>query len=231
MRAIAEYSGAYTNTGVTHVPGRDMNWARYLVLGALLTITGLAGAQTAPPARQPGGTDPSAGTVNTVPQRQLLRILTPVASQKLNKNAIRVRFELVNPGAYTGTPNFFVQLDGDEPVRTSTTGQNFTGLAPGTHSVTVTLVGANDTPVPGGRAEGQFLVAPQNGAPASQRTDKPKADNRNLQLGGYNFQKPNPTKETADAGLPKANSPLPLLSVIGFGILVGGIVSAMKTRS
>lgn len=208
-----------------------MNRVRYLVLGALLTITGLAGAQIAPPARQPGGTVPSAETVNATPQGRLLSILTPVASQKLNNNAITVRFELANPGAYADTPNFLVQLDGGDPVRTSTTDQSFTGLAAGAHSVTVSLVDANDTPIPGGSATVQFVVAPQNGSPASQGTGQPKADNRDLQLGGYNFQKPDPTKDTADADLPKANSPLPLISVIGFGILVGGIVSAMKTRS
>lgn len=231
MHAIAEYSGAHTNTGVTHDPGRDMNRARYLVLSALLTITGLAGAQTAPPAWQADGTGPSAGFVNTVLHSRLLRILTPVANQKLNNNAITIRFELVHPDAYAPTPNFFVQLDGGEPVRTSTTKQNFTGLASGRHSVTVNLANANDTPVPGGRAKVQFVVAPRNGVPTSQSTVQRKADNRVLQLGGYNFQKPNPIKDTADAVLPKANSPLPLLSVIGFGILVGGIVSAMKTRS
>lgn len=208
-----------------------MKTVRYLVLGALLTITGLAGAQTTPPARQPGGTDPSAGTVNAAPQSRLLRILTPVASQKLNNKAITVRFELVNQGAYAGTPNFLVQLDGGDPVRTSTTEQTFTGLAAGNHSVTVSLVDANDTPIPGSRATVQFTVAPQNASPASQGAAQPKADNRDLKLGGYNFKKPDPTQDAADADLPKANSPLPLISVIGFGILVGGIVSAMKTRS
>lgn len=214
-----------------------MNRARYLVLVALLTITGLAaGAQTtAPPSRQPGGTDPTAGTVNAQPQSQLLRILTPVASQKLNSNAITVRFEMTNPAAYAGTPNFLVQLDGADPVRTSTTSQTFTGLSSGTHSVTVILVDANDTPIPGGRASVQFAVAPQNAQPASTQgasaSQGGPSDPRSLDLAGYTFQKPDPDRASADADLPKASSPLPLISVIGFGILVGGIVSAMKTRS
>jgi len=209
-----------------------MNRARYLVLGALLTITGLAGAQTAPPSRQPGGTNPTSATVNAAPQSRLLRILTPVANQTSTSNAVTVRFQLVNQGAYAGTPNFLVQLDGNDPIRTSMTEQNFSGLAPGSHSVTVSLVDANNTPIPGGQAVEQFVVAPQDGAPAaSQGATSPHAGKRDLQLGGYNFQKPDPAQDSADTDLPKANSPLPLLSVIGFGILVGGIVSAMKTRS
>lgn len=209
-----------------------MKRARYLVLGAVLTITGLAGAQTAPPSRQPGGTDPTSATVNGAPQSRLLRILTPVANQTLSTNAVTVRFQLVNQGASAGTPNFLVQLDGNDPVRTSMTEQTFSGLAPGAHSVTVSLVDANNTPIPGGHAVEQFAVAPQNGAPAtSQGATPPRADKRDLHLGSYNFQKPDPAQDSADSDLPDANSPLPLLSVIGFGILVGGIVSAMKTRS
>ena len=36
--------------------------------------------------------------------------------------------------------------------------------------------------------------------------------------------------ESVAIDLPNANSSLPLLSVIGFGILVGGVLSALKTR-
>lgn len=216
-----------------------MNRARYLVLIALLTFTGsAAGAQTtAPLSRQPAGTDSTAVTVNAQPQSQLLRILTPVASQQLSNNAITVRFEMTNPAAYAGTPNFLVQLDGSDPMRTSTTSQTFTGLAAGSHSVTVILVDVNNTPIPGGRASVQFTVAPQNAQPATTQSGPAAAskggpsDPRRLDLAGYTFQKPDPDHASADADLPKASSPLPLISVIGFGILVGGIVSAMKTRS
>lgn len=207
-----------------------MNRATYLILSALLTISLFAGAQsTAPPSRQPGGTDPAAGTVNAEPQSQLLRILTPIASQRLDNNAVTVRFELTNPGASAGTPNFLVQLDGNDPVRTSTTEQSFTGLAPGAHSVTVILVDANDSPIQGGRASVQFVVGQPGGQAGTGGQGDPKSDDKKLELAGVKFQKP--TADNADADLPKASSPLPLISVIGFGILVGGIVSAMKTRS
>jgi len=208
-----------------------MNRGRNLVLGAVLTITALAGAQSsAPPSRQPGGTDSAAGTLNPAPQTQLLRILTPVASQQFSNNTIAVRFELVNPGAYAGTPTFLVQLDGSEPVRTTSTEQDFSGLTAGAHSVTVILVDASNSPVPGGRTSVQFTIVPQTAQPSSQTSMPADEEARKLKLGGYQFQKPDPS-QSADPDLPKASSPLPLISVIGFGILVGGIVSAMKTRS
>lgn len=189
-----------------------MNRARYLVLGALLTITALAGSQTAPAG--PPGT--SVGTVNNNSQTQLLRILTPAASQQLNSNAVTVRFEVADPSKDDGAPMFLVQLDRDNPIRTSATEQNFVAVAPGNHSVTVALLDANNAPVPGGRASVEFVVASQAGQPSAQAALQQKTDL---------------AEKTADADLPKANSPLPLISVIGFGILVGGIVSAMKTRS
>ncbi len=206
-----------------------MNRARYLVFCVIVAVASWAGAQvsTAPPSRQPGGTDPSPGTVNPNPQSALLRILTPVASQTLANNAINVRFELTSPAASAGTPNFLIQLDGNDPVRTSTTSQTFTGLASGAHSVTVTLVDANDTPVPGGRASVQFVIAPQVRQPATQGTTRPGSGDQRLEMVSDDQKQ----DSHADADLPKASSPLPLISVIGFGILVGGIVSAMKTRS
>lgn len=207
-----------------------MTRARNIIFGLVLAIACSAGAQvsTAPPSRQPGVTDPAPGSVNPDPQSSLLRILTPVASQKLSNNAITVRFELTSPAAYAGTPNFLVQLDGNDPIRTSMTSQAFTGLAEGAHSVTVTLVDANDTPVPGARSSVQFVIAPQTRQPiAQQKTTEPGSDGQKLD--------PAPVEANgdsqADSDLPKASSPLPLISVIGFGILVGGIVSAMKTRS
>lgn len=38
------------------------------------------------------------------------------------------------------------------------------------------------------------------------------------------------TMPQGDNNLPSSGSSLPLLSVIGFGVLVGGIASALKTR-
>jgi hypothetical protein len=125
-----------------------------------------------------------------------------------------VQYQLTNPGVTAeASPNFKIQLDNQDPILTTATQQDFPGLAPGVHNVTVQLVDANNTPVNGATASVQFtIVNPNVQAPAPV----------------------NPRSETAtadDSGLmPSAGSPLPLLSVIGFGVLVGGIVSALKTR-
>src|SRR5512146_337078 len=142
-----------------------MGRATKVILIALLTFTFLAGAQTAsaPPSREPGGTSPAAGTVNPAPQSALIRILTPVASQKLANNMTTVRFELTNPAAVPGTPNFLVQMDVRDRITTSQTQQVFTGLSAGAHTVTVELVDANGAPIQGGRAAMQFFVAPAQG--------------------------------------------------------------------
>ena len=217
--------------------GRVMGRPAKLILIALLTVTLLAGAQTtsAPPSRESGGSSPAGGTVNPAPQSALIRILTPLASQKLTNNFTTVGFELTSPTAYPGAPNFVIQMDGNDPVRTSQTQQNFTGLTPGAHTVTVELVDANGAPIAGGRATVQFFVAPPQQQPA---TNTPKgtavnsagAKKKELKIAGFKFQRPDPASEE-DSNLPPASSPLPLISIIGFGVLVGGIISAMKTRS
>ncbi len=213
-----------------------MGRATKYILIALLTFTLFAGAQTtsAPPSREPGGTSPASGTVNPTPQSALIRILTPVASQKLTNNMTTVRFELTNPAAVPGTPNYLVQLDGSDPITTSQTQQVFTGLSTGAHTVTVELVDANGAPIQGGRAAVQFFVAP---LPAQPATKTPggvanAAPSRELKIAGFKFQRPDPAMlNKDDSNLPPASSPLPLISIIGFGVLVGGLVSAMKTRS
>lgn len=199
-----------------------MSRAEKFILIAVLTITQFALSQTgsAPLSRQPGGSAPEAGTVNPTPQSTLIRILTPVASQKLTDNFTSVRFELINPTAYAGTPNFVIQMDGNDPVTTTQTQQSFTGLAPGPHTVTVQMIDANGTPVPGGRAAIQFTVAPATTRPTG-----------NPPQGAASASGPSEQEDQDDPNLPPASSPLPLISIIGFGILVGGIVSAMKTRS
>ncbi|MDT8066566.1 MAG: hypothetical protein ROO76_00205 [Terriglobia bacterium] len=212
-----------------------MGRAAKFILIALLTFTLLAAAQTAsaPLSREPGGTSPTTGTVNPASQSALIRILTPVASQNLAGTSTTVRFELTNPAAIAGTPNYLVQMDGRTPVQTSLTQQVFTGLTPAVHTITVELVDANGTPIQGGRAAVQFFVPSPTAQPS---TTAPKGvaetgtKDRELKIAGFRFQQPDPGKSD-DSNLPPASSPLPLISIIGFGVLVGGIISAMKTRS
>ena len=141
-----------------------------------------------------------------------ITILDPQAGAKLAQDFVSVRYELSNPNAVAGTPNFRVQLDSRDPVQTSSTNQQFTGLQPGTHNLTVWLVDANGTPITGSQASVQFILVP----PA------PPASPRSQTL---------PEKSAGPPALPGGGSPLPLLSVVGAGVLCGGLISALRTRS
>lgn len=151
-----------------------------------------------------------------------VRLLAPHEGDKLEQTFVTVRYEVLTPGITGGTPNFWVQLDDREPVVTTQTEHNFTGLAPGPHTVVLQLVDANNTPIPGSRVQTRFTIAqPQGG---SLRPEPPGGGARALDVtAGVP-----PYRE--NEALPSSSTALPLLSVIGFGALVGGIVSAMKTR-
>jgi hypothetical protein len=176
------------------------------VILAMMVLAGIAVGQAT------AGAAPSA-----------IRILAPKPGDRLEQSALTVQFQLDNPGlAAGGFPNFSIQLDGRDPVVTAQTSQNFTGLTPGAHTVVVQLVDANNTPISGARAETQFTVA----APAAQpQPARPPTDQVRADL-------PQSDSAISDQGeiLPGASSALPLLSVIGFGALLGGVLSAMRTR-
>jgi hypothetical protein len=200
------------------------------ILVAALGV-GLA-AQTTPPSTNTGGaTAPTA--VNPAPADSSLRILTPVANQKHTANVVNVRWQLTNEALSAGVPNYEVQLDGADPINTSTTEQSFSGLAPGVHTVVIRLVDANGTPIAGGSSQVQFVVTPPDqAAPGSPRPQSklefPKAELVNAAYVQTRQPEQGPTEE--DAPLPSSASSLPLLSIVGFGALIGGVVSARKTH-
>lgn len=190
-----------------------------LVLLACLA-TGTVAAQQAVQAPQANTAgNENQAPVNASPQSLLVRILTPVTSQKLATNYVDVSYALVNPGISATSPNFLVQLDGRDPIATKDTQYTFTGLTPGQHAVVVELVDANGTPVTGGRSAVVFFVTP---ASQPQTASPPGAAmNANSNANGSTVE---PTE------LAPASSALPLLSVIGFGVLLGGVASALRTR-
>lgn len=193
-----------------------MKYIKVILLLAFALVALVAAQTVRQPATNPGGTTPAPNTtVNPTPQSSMIRILTPVAGQSVAANFVDVRYEIVNPVGAPGTPNFLVQLDGGDAVHTTSTSYTFTGLQPGAHTVTVTLVDANDTPVNGGRAAVQFAVPAPTGA-----NQGPGAANAPAL----------PNVEEQRAGLPSGASSLPLISLIGFGVLIGGVASALKTR-
>jgi hypothetical protein len=166
--------------------------------------------------------------VNSEPQSTWIRILTPVAGQTLSANFVNLRFELMRP-ALTGEPNFLVQLDSADPVSMSDTDYTFSELQPGIHTIQVTLVDANNSPVEGGIATVRFKV-PSATPPAHGNSSR--AQHFASAIAGAAPAAPIPPelRNEGDPILPFAGSPLPLLSLIGFGLLIGGAAQAMRSR-
>jgi hypothetical protein len=65
---------------------------------------------------------------------------------------------------------------------------------------------------------------------SSLRTQDPPAATKTVAGNAQSANQPPSLPESVPIDLPNANSSLPLLSVIGFGILVGGVLSALRTR-
>jgi hypothetical protein len=217
-----------------------------VVLATFLAVAAFA-QSTAPTGSSADRSSPILIALDPAPTSASVRIRTPVADEKfIHTTSVKVRFDVIGPVPSAGTPNFLVQLDGDEPVRTSNMEQTFSDLAPGTHSVSVQLVGDNNTPNTDSRADVQFEIAPHAATPSHRAATPVSADTvaealnvapeQNApqpppQLSQVAVQQAPPAEiMSISSPLPSAGSALPLISVIGFGVLVGGIASAMKTR-
>ena len=158
-------------------------------------------------------------------------MLTPKVGQKFDTNIVGVHFELTNPRAVAATmPDFRLQMDNTDPINISTSEYTFTGLSAGDHTLKIELVDANNTPVTGTQVAVPFTVI-QQGAGANEQGTTPTAAPRS-EVSPINPPEYVPTSYLTldDDALPNSGSALPLLSVIGFGVLVGGIATAMKTR-
>jgi hypothetical protein len=184
-----------------------MKWWKAILLACL--AAGALAAQHG----QFSATNPAVHMAGTdAAQSSLVHILSPVPSQQLSTNYVDVNYELVNPGVSGGSPDFQVQLDGRDPVSTQDTTCTFTGLTPGQHTVIVQLVDANGTPITGGRSTVVFFVIADGAQQQGARAPGMTANHGDPQE------------------LAPASSALPLLSIIGFGVLVGGVASALRTR-
>ncbi len=182
--------------------------------------------------------EPQAATVVVKPEvlPSPVRILTPIAGQTLKSNFADLRFELAQP-APSGEPNFLVQLDADDPMNMIATSYTFADLQPGPHTIRVTLVDANNVPVEGGTATVQFTVPSQQPAQGGGPSGAMQRPSGAGTLGGRILSGAAPAepippelRNDGDPNLPLAGSPLPLLSLIGFGLLIGGAAQAMRTR-
>lgn len=151
-----------------------------------------------------------------------ISITKPASGAKVQQNSVTVAYALTNPAvSASGTPTFEIRLDSRDPVTTTATDHTFTGVTPGPHTITVQLVDANGTPVNGGKAEVHFTVVR-----SAARLHAPQGFAAALRMSPTDIR-------VASASSPQpVNSAgaLPLISVIGFGVLLGGIASAMKSR-
>ena len=145
-----------------------------------------------------------------------IRIISPKNGEKLQQSFVTVQYAALQPASASSSPTFELRLDAQDPVHTTDTSYNFTGLSPGLHDLFIQIVDANNTPVVGTRSQVRFIIVPQ-----TTNTTQPSA-------GSTQPSRTATPKEIAM--LPDARSSLPLLSVIGFGILVGGVISALRTR-
>ncbi|HEX6467134.1 MAG TPA: hypothetical protein VFZ99_07510 [Terriglobales bacterium] len=157
----------------------------------------------------------------------VLRIVSPKDGARLQQNFVAVQYVQLQPAAGSSIPTFELRLDGQDPIHTTDTTYNLTGLTTGPHDLMVQVVDANNVPVAGTQTEVRFTILPppaQNGSsgqqPGAQTTPRQQGS-----LGQGTF-----LRGSELAMLPEARSSLPLLSVIGFGILIGGLISALRTR-
>lgn len=164
-----------------------------------------------------------------------LRILSPKVGEKIGSSSIDVRYEMTNTNAdAAASPTYRVQLDERDPSETLDTEYNFTGLAPGAHTVTIELVDANHTPIQGSQAVVHFttFTPGANGtSKAGGTTPGPTSslDQSDGPLAAPRVVKANMPLPSRNE-LPNSGGELPLLSMVGFGVLVGGVISAMRSR-
>ena len=179
---------------------------------------------------QNAGTAPNQGAGqagNPAAQGNVLRITSPRSGERLRQNFVSIQYDLINGGASAaGMPNFQLKLDSQDPVTTNSTNYTFSGLTSGAHTIAVQLVDANGTPVAGARAEVQFVVVQSPPTPG----DALALSHRRPSLISAALRVEEPKAPGKQQDPPSAAGALPLISVIGFGVLLGGIASAMRTR-
>jgi hypothetical protein len=148
-------------------------------------------------------------------QPSALQIVSPKVNEKLAQTFVTVQY----PASASSSPTYELRLDGRDPVQISDTSYTFNGLTPGSHDLIVQVVDPNGTPVTGTRSEVKF-VSVNPSSPQGKGSGGEAANLPSLPL----------QQAPSNNDLPNGNSSLPLLSVIGFGILVGGVISALRTR-
>jgi hypothetical protein len=162
-------------------------------------------------------------TKPTAPRR-VVHIVVPDSDQSLKATSVVVRYEVSSHKRTSARADLFrVQLDSQPPIETSDTTYTFDGMTPGQHDLSVELLDAKHRPILASKAEMSFVT--ESPDPNPELVVAPMLP---------------PTLQKVAMFLPQAAAPIdpgdgsaemPLLTVIGLGVLVGGMVSAMKTRT
>lgn len=166
---------------------------------------------------------PAAGQQTADDVLSAIRVLSPKAGEKVTQSVLLVSYELAAPVAADTDPTYELRLDTRDPVRVRDTEHTFTGLQPGPHTLSIQLVDANNRPIPGTRSEIEFLVVQPKSRDEEGRKPHMASAPRLLLLAG-------PSLSGQRDELPASGSPLPLLSLIGFGVLLTGIAAGSKGR-
>ena len=98
-------------------------------------------------------------------------------------------------------------------------------------AVSLARSGENHVPVAQAESAGPYGAAVEESAGVSQEQGKDQEQQEEKQDQVAPLQQAMDKAKRGAEALPETGSVLPLLSLIGFGVLVGGIASAMKTRS
>ena len=173
-----------------------------------------------------GGSGGTAAAQAAAAAPSAIRITSPKDGQQLKTQVVDVRFEVVDQGVVADpTPTFQVRLDDGSPVATTSTEQTFTGVKPGAHRVAVQAVDANNVPLRGTLAEAQFVVLPESEQPSGAAAGAAGPGLAASPEGGAGGK-----PAALEQEMPESSTSLPLLAIIGFGVLAGGITSAMRAR-
>jgi hypothetical protein len=155
----------------------------------------------------------------------VIHIVSPAYGENLEGASVSIRYEVSSPKRTSTRPIVFrIQMDSQPPIETAENTYTFDSLAPGPHDVTVELLDSRNRPITSSLAKASFVSAKPETSPAAELVVEPMLP---------------PSLQEVAMFLPQAAAPIdpgdgsaemPLLSVIGLGVLIGGMVSAMKTR-
>jgi hypothetical protein len=184
----------------------------------VLSAISIAGAQNSASATSTAS--------NHVTTRRAIHIVSPTSGENLEGTSVSIRYEVSSTKRTSARPlTFRIQMDSQPPVETTETAYTFDSVAPGPHDVTVELLDSRNRPVASSLAKASFVSAMPDTNSTAELVVEPMLP---------------PSLQKVAMFLPQAAAPIdpgdgsaemPLLSVIGLGVLVGGMVSAMKTRA